>query len=168
MGIPGVRKKVLKTGRKSKYETVIIPKLNKIKNLLADGYSEKEIAKKIGISYTTWRKWKYEKVAFSTLIENSREKPVSELEKTLYKSANGYTVPVEKAMKLKTVEYENGKKVREKEEIKYYIENIYIPPSFNSAKFLLLNWAPEKYSSNPAELEVRKKELQYKIEKEEW
>lgn len=168
MGIPGVRKKVLKTGRKSKYETVIIPKLNKIKKLLAEGYSEKEIAKKIGISYTTWRKWKREKVAFSALIGASREKPVNELEKSLYKSAIGFTVSVEKAMKLKTIKYENGKKVCEKEEIKYYNENIYIPPSFNSAKFLLLNWASKKYASNPAELEIRKKELQYKVENEGW
>ena len=59
----------------------------------------------------------------------------------MFKSALGFSYKVKKAMKLKTVEYEDGKRKKEVERIEYYDEEVYVPPSIASAQFLLKNWA---------------------------
>ena len=43
-----------KVGRKDKYESIIKPHLKDINEWLNDGASEKNIAKKLGIEYSTW------------------------------------------------------------------------------------------------------------------
>lgn len=147
-------------GRKSKYEEVILPKLEEIKDLLAKGTSEKEIANYLGISYTTWKTHKRKIASFSAVVKESRGKAIEDLEKAMFNSALGFTKTVKKAMKLKEVVYENGKRLKETERIEFYEEEIYIPPSVACAQFLLKNWAKDKYSNNPAELEVKKKEFE--------
>lgn len=159
-----------KTGRKSSYETVILPNKEKIRELLEDGYSEREVARCIGVSYSTWKKHKSKIKDFSALILTAREKEIKELEKSMYVQALGFTKTVKKAMKLKIVVYDEhtGKKKKEEEKIEFYEEEIYIPPSQSAGAFLLKNWAKEKYSNNPAELDQKKEELEYKRTLEEW
>lgn len=147
-------------GRKNKYDDVILPRIEEVKKLLAKGTSEKEIASYLGISYTTWRDHKRNNPAFSALIKASRGKAIEDLEQAMFKSALGFTHKIKKAMKLKSVEYENGKRLREEERIEFYEEEVYIAPSVACAQFLLKNWAKDRYSNNPAELEVKKKEFE--------
>ena len=154
-----------KVGRKSKYDTVILPRMEEIKELIQQGYSEKQIANKIGVSYTTWKTHKRKIESFSTIILTGREKNIDDLEKSMFQQALGFTKTVTKAMKLKTVTYgENGKRLKEEERIEYYDEVVYIPPSFNATRFLLMNWNKEGYSMNPAELDLKKEELERKKE----
>ena len=155
-----------KRGRKNKYETVILPRLNEIKELIKQGYTDKEVAEKIGVSYTTWKTHKRKIPSFSSLIQESREIPIKNIEDSLYLQALGFTKTVKKAMKLKEVQYDNGKRLKEIERVEYYDEEIYIPPSVSAGQFLLKNWARDKYSNNPAELEVKKEELEHKRENE--
>lgn len=155
-----------KRGRKNKYETVILPRLNEIKELIKQGYTDKEVAEKIGISYTTWKTHKRKIPSFSSLIQESREIPIKNIEDSLYLQALGFTKTVKKAMKLKEVQYDNGKRLKEIERVEYYDEEVYIPPSVSAGQFLLKNWARDKYSNNPAELEVKKEELEHKRENE--
>ena len=155
-----------KRGRKNKYETVILPRLNEIKELIKQGYTDKEVAEKIGVSYTTWKTHKRKIPSFSSLIQESREIPIKNIEDSLYLQALGFTKTVKKAMKLKEVQYDNGKRLKEIERVEYYDEEVYIPPSVSAGQFLLKNWARDKYSNNPAELEVKKEELEHKRENE--
>lgn len=148
-----------KTGRKSKYETVIKPKEKEILELAKQGYTDKEIAKHLGIGYSTWKNHKGKIKDFQDLLLDSRQKPVEELENRAFKSAMGFTKKVKKAMKLKEVTYKDGKREKEIERMEYYEEEVYIPPSTNMQQFLLKNWKKEKYSNNPAELEVKKQEF---------
>ena len=158
-----------KTGRKSSYETVILPNIERIKELLAEGYSEKDVAGKIGISYTTWKKYKSKIADFTAVVLTAREKNIKELENSMYIQALGFTKKVQKAMKLKTIIYdESGKKKKEEEKIEYYEEEIYIPPSQSAGAFLLKNWAKDSYSNNPAELEQKKQEFEHKKTTEDW
>ncbi len=147
-------------GRKSKYDEVILPRLEEIKELLAKGTSEKEIAKYLGISYTTWKTHKRKIASFSALVKDSRGKSIEDLERSMFESALGFTKKIKKAMKLKETIYENGKRTKEIERIEFYDEEIYIAPSVACAQFLLKNWAKDRYSNNPAELEVKKKEFE--------
>ena len=155
-------------GRKNKYDEVILPRLEEIKELLAKGTSEKEVAKYLGISYTTWKLTKKNSV-FSSLVKESRGKAVEDLEQAMFRSALGFTKTIKKAMKLKEVVYENGKRLKETERIEFYEEEVYIQPSVACAQFLLKNWAKNRYSNNPAELEIKKKEfeLNKKIKEEQ-
>lgn len=159
-----------KAGRKSSYETVILPNKERIRELIASGYSEKDVAQKIGVSYSTWKKYKSQIKDFSSLVLTAREKDIKELEKSMYLQAIGFTKTVRKAMKLKFVEYDEhtGKKKKEEERIEYYEEEMYIPPSQSAGAFLLKNWDKANYSNNPAELEQKKEELKYRQSLEEW
>lgn len=157
-----------KRGRKNLYDEVIKPQEKKIKKLLEKGTSEKEIAKALGISYTTWKTHKRNNPSFSTLVRDSRGKAIADLEQAMFKSAIGFTKTVKKAMKLKTVEYENGKRLKETERIEYYEEEVYVAPSIASAQFLIKNWAKDRYSNNPAELEQKQKEFDFNKSLKDW
>ena len=150
-----------KRGRKSKFEEIIEPRLEEIKKLLEKGTSEKEIANFLGISYTTWKTHKKNIPYFSAIVKDSRGKAIEDLEESMLKNALGFKTKIKKAMKLKTVIYENGKRLKEEERIEFYEEEIYIAPSVASAQFLLKNWAKDKYSNNPAELDVKKQEYEF-------
>lgn len=153
-------------GRKNAYTEIILPRLEEIKKLISEGTSEKEIAGRLGISYTTWKEHKKNQPAFSAILKDSRCKAIEDIERAMYDSATGITKKVRKAMKLKTIIYENGKRAKEEERVEYYDEEIFIPPSVAAAQFLLKNWAKEKYSNNPAELRQRQREFEFQKQKE--
>lgn len=147
-------------GRKSTYDTVIVPRLDEIKEWLQQGKTDKECADLLGITPRTFSKHKNSISSFSSIIEKEREPKVKEIENSMFDSAIGFTKTLKKAMKVKTVEYENGKKIREIEEIVPYDEEIYIPPNTTAAIFLLKNWGD--YVNDPQILKLRQRELDLK------
>lgn len=169
MDTPGLYKEVITMARKSKYE-IIQKNFGKIEQLLNKGITEREVARSIGIAYSTWNKYKAEVKEFSELIEKSREKPVDELINAMYKSGMGFTKKIKRAMKVKEEKYDpiTGKKCSSKEKVEYYDEEIYIPPNFQAARFLIVNWGKDLgYSNDPKMLEIREKELEHKIKQDE-
>jgi transcriptional regulator with XRE-family HTH domain len=77
-------------GRKSKYETHILPKFEEIKDWRQSGFSERTISEKLGINYSTFSKYKNEKKEFSDLLSDTKEKLVTNLKKSLWKEAMGF------------------------------------------------------------------------------
>lgn len=155
--------------RKSAYDKIIKPNFAKIEQLLQKGFTEKNIAKSIGIAYSTWNKYKAENEEFSELIIKSREKPVQELIDSMFQSGLGFSKTIKRQQKCKTVLYnpETGKKQKEFEEMKEYEEEIYIPPNFQAARFLILNWGKDLgYSTDPAMLDLKEREFKHKQEME--
>ena len=153
--------------RKSAYDKIIKPKFAKIEQLLQDGLTEKEVAKSIGIAYSTWNKYKAENEEFTELIIKSREKPVQALINSMYLSGIGFTKTIKRQQKCKTVLYDpvSHKKIKEYEEMVPYEEEIYIPPNFQAARFLILNWGRELgYSTDPAMLDLKEREFKHKQE----
>jgi hypothetical protein len=65
---------------------------------------------------------------------------------------------VKKHVKLKRIEYENGKKLSEYEEMVEYEEEVYYPPDTTAGIFLLKNWG--NYMNEPRAMEIRKQELE--------
>ena len=155
--------------RNSKYD-LIKKNFPKIEQLLSSGITEREAARSIGIAYSTWNKYKAEQKEFSELIEKSREKPVDTLINSMYQSGLGFTRTIKRAMKVKEEIYDpiTGKKSGSKERIEYYDEEIYIPPNFQAAKFLILNWGKDLgYCNDPKLTEIRERELEHKIQQDE-
>lgn len=147
------------TGRKSAYDTKIRPKFREISKWSREGISEKEIARKLGISYSTFNKYKSEKTEFSELIKKGREEPVRQLENAMYKKAIGY-----KYTEVKITEGPDGKKVETTKK--------YAPPDVTAAIYLLKHWGKDRgYTNDPASLEIKKKELELKekaLEDKNW
>lgn len=158
-----------KRGRKSAYFDIIKPKEKEIVKLLQEGKSEKDVAKHLGIGWSTWRNNKARYKDLQALVKTAREKPVEELEAKAFECALGFTKTIKKAMKLKEVTYKDGKREKETERLEFYEEEIYIAPSVAMQQFLLKNWKKEKYSNNPAELDVKQKqfELDKKIKEQD-
>ena len=137
--------------------------------MVQQGVSEVKIAKRLGIGYSTWRRHKAENPAFRAVLQGSREETVQALEATMLQSALGFTKTVKKHYKLKHVEYENGKRLSEDEELVEVEEEVYFPPSFHAGRFLLMNWGG--YMSEPAAQAQREKEFAHKKamdEKDNW
>lgn len=144
--------------RKSKYETVILPRFEEIKEWVSDGLTDKEIIAKLGISKSTWYKHKADFVEFSDTIVDCRKPKVDELEQTMFKLANGYTVRLRKAMKVRV---EGGG-----ETVEEYMEDVHVPPNFNALRFLLVNWT-EDYANDPATIRIRREEFEHKKKMDE-
>lgn len=89
-------------GRPSKYDTEIKPHLEEIKQAVAAGATDKEIAEAFGIAESTIYKYKKEKKEFSQAFARGRKKVVFEIKAALLKKALGFT-------------YEETKKVARKD-----------------------------------------------------
>lgn len=151
---------------------IVLQHMDEIKEWISQGVPMGAIAKTIGVSKTTL----YKHIAdldgglnSLDVIKKCREPAVENLENTMYTSACGYERTVKKYAKLKRCEYENGKKLREWEDMVEYEETIYYPPDTTSGIFLLKNWG--RYMNEPATVDIRKEELELKkkqVEANNW
>ena len=152
-------------GRTSAYLEKIEPNMDKIREWAARGESEVKMAKWLNVNYSTWKRHKAANEDFRAVLKGSREDAVQDIEASMLKSALGFSKTVVKHYKLRHVEYENGKRLSEHEELVEVEEEIYFPPSFNAARFLLLNWG--EYMSEPAAQMQREKEFAHKKKMDE-
>lgn len=143
---------------KSKYETVILPRFEEIKKWVSEGLTDREIVKRLGISRSTWYKHKSDFSDFSDTVTVCRRPKVEELENTMFKLAQGYTVRVQDAMKVR--DPGGG------EHIELYEKDIHVPANFNALRFLLTNWS-DKYANDPALIRQRREEFEHKKKQDE-
>lgn len=147
--------------RPSLYETRIKPHLEEIRKLMGEGVSKKQIAKRYGISESTFYKYQREIEEVKTIAASGREPAVLELEESAFKSAMGHCVTVTKGMKCVIKDYdENGKLKSVRETVVPYEETIYTPPNAAVLCFLLKNWSD--YSNDPAAAKLRAEEFNLK------
>ena len=144
--------------RKSKYEQIIPPNIEKIKEWLSQGVPERDVAKNLGVGYTTWRRWKSEKVEFRAIMDNERRPKLEELENTMFKLATGYSYTVDRHVKVR--DPGGG------EHVEHFVDTVVVDPNFNALRFLLTNWS-EKYANDPALLRQRKEEFEHKKKMDE-
>lgn len=79
-----------KGGRKSKYQTHVEPMLFKIECWARDGLIDEQIAKKLGIAYSTFREYLNKFPALSAALKKGKEVVDYEVENALLKRALGY------------------------------------------------------------------------------
>ena len=165
-----------KAGRKPAYETNIKPQLDVVRLMAQNGISQTKMREMLNVSRRTWERCKKQYPEFLDAINTPRivrvknhDQDVAELEAEMNRLAHGFTAKVKKFYKLKHVEYDNGKRVSEDEELVEVEEEQYIPPNFHALRFLLMNWGG--YMSEPAAQAQREKEFEHKKamdEKENW
>ncbi len=79
-----------KVGRKTKYDTHVVPYLKRIPSWRKQGMTEEQVAKRLGVAYSTLSLYKNKHSEFSEALKKGREELIEELEDSLYRKAMGY------------------------------------------------------------------------------
>jgi len=150
-------------GRKSLYDTKIRPNLDTIEAMARTGITQKKMREILGVSRSTWEKYKSEEKEFSDKLLACKDAPkldrteeVKELEESMKKLAHGFF-----QLQQRYINTKEGPELVE--------EMVYYPPNFQAIRFLLLNWGG--YMSEPVAQAQREKEFQHKKamdEKNNW
>ena len=122
-----------------------------LRRMAEDGYSDSEIAADIGVSLSTFKKWKSKNKEIGEALKLGRYGADYAVIDALYKKACGYSVTVNKTYKLKRVDYDpdTGKKVREYEELCVGADENYIPADVRATSFWLKNRQGARWSDKP-------------------
>lgn len=138
---------------------IIADNLQNIEEWSQNGLTIKQIASNLGLSdRTLYRHMSQSDSQLSQSVKKGRDIAVKEIEGAMFKSAVGYTRINKKYYKIKKIEYENGKKLREWEELVAHEEEVYYPPDDTAGIFLLKNWGG--YTNEPKTIELRKEEIE--------
>lgn len=156
-------------------EQIVMDNLENIENWASIGLSQKEIAERLNIGYSTFRELKSTNLALSALFPNSARlkrfpnEKIKKVEKALYERAIGYEYEQEEHIKVKESGYDERGKKWEKESIKTVSKKVFVPPDVAAAKFYLINRDRRNWKDNPHKVEndkqilhLRKKEAEAK------
>ena len=130
-------------------EWAIPEKLLLLEAWARDGLTDEQIAEKIGINVRTLYNWKNKDVQIFQSLKRGKEVVDIEVENALYKKAVGFKETVKKPIKVKRVDYVDGKRDREYEEVVDAEEEVFIPPDTTAQIFWLKNRKPEKWRDKP-------------------
>lgn len=144
--------------RSDSVEEVIKSNLDKIESMVENNHTDKEIAEKLGIAYSTYRKYKGTNVALKGRIATAKDKKNQEVEKALFKKCIGYRYTEEVATKVKEeVLAEDGKTILVKEDVIIKEVKKYSGPDLGAQKFYLVNRAGAKWKEDPNKVSNDKK-----------
>lgn len=144
--------------RSDSYEELIEESLDKIECWVESGATDKEVAEKLGISYSTYRKYKGTNVALKVRIATAKDKKNQEVEKALYKNALGYDYYEDVVSKLKVEELaEDGKTILTKEVIEINSIKKHSPPNLGAEKYWLNNKVKGHWKDDPHKVDNDKK-----------
>lgn len=156
-------------------EQIVMDNLENIENWASIGLSQKEIAERLNIGYSTFRELKSTNLALSALFPNSARlkrfpnEKIKKVEKALYDRAIGYEYEQSEFIKVKESGYDERGKKWEKERLEEVKKKVFVPPDVNAAKFYLINRDRRNWKDNPHKVEndkqilhLRKKEAEAK------
>lgn len=143
-----------KAGRKNKYDTYIKPNLDKIKKL-ASTCTEKDIAKQLGVSLSSFMEYKNKHVELANVIKEGRQSLIVDLKSALVKKALGFfetdTIKTEGFNK-------NGDIVSTTQTHKKYYA-----PDTGAAHLLLKNYDRDNWAEDWHKREIQDEELKLKV-----
>lgn len=123
--------------------------LLELSSLSKSGKTDKEIARTIGVSYDTLRKWREKYPQINYVLSQTRDVVISMLENAALKSALGYTTTVLEPQVIKRdIVNADGKMIGKEEYVMYVKRQIHVEPEIQMIQFLLKNMAPDKYKGD--------------------
>lgn len=125
-------------GRKSKYESNVEPYIERIPKWRKDGLTEEQIAKRLGVAYSTLKQYKNQYSALMAALKEGEKELIEQLEESLYKRAMGYEYEETEI----TVSKESNKPTKIKKVKKY------LAPDTTALIFALTNLKKEKWRRN--------------------
>lgn len=133
--------------------------LLRVEGWARDGLTDEQIARNMGVAYSTFRDWIGKFSALSASLKKGKAPVDIEVENALLKRATGYTVKLKKPIKVKTTKRITGKGEVTEERIEYADEEQYIPPDTTAQIFWLKNRRPEKWRDKRDEAPQQSNEL---------
>ena len=140
--------KIDKRKLRGKYDTHVEPRLEEIKAWARDGMTEEEIAKNLGVSYSTFKDYKHKYPALVDSLKHARAYD-NEVVYALHRNTLGGIVKLKKPIKLRKSFFADGKKIREEEYVEYVEEETYIKPDTLAQIYWLNNRMPDKWRDKP-------------------
>lgn len=134
---------------RGKYESHVLPRLEFVRSAARMGNSEEEIAKQLGVSYSTFREYKKKHPELQEALREGAADANGAVVNALHRRALGYTTKVKKAFKLKKPVIEDGKKIAEEEVLETAEEEVHVPADTKAIIFWLTNRIPELWKSAP-------------------
>lgn len=142
---------------------IILDSLTLIKSMVEQGETDKNIAEKLGVSYTTWKKYKAECSQLKETILEAKDNRNQEVEKALFKCCTGYNYYEEVPTKIKKeVMAEDGQTVLIQEDVKISKVKKYKGPELAAQKYYLNNRKKAQWKEDPAKIDIDKKGLKLK------
>ncbi len=130
--------------KRGKYYTHVEPRLIEVEGWARDGLIDEQIAKNLGVAYSTFRVYKSKHPALSAALKRSKAIADREVENALFKNATGYEYTEEQAIKLKKVFYLDGKR-HEEERVEVVEVKKYRFPDTTAQIFWLKNRKPKEW-----------------------
>lgn len=138
-------------------------RLSEIETWVEKGYTDKEIAEKLEIGYSTYRKYKTESVALKEVIATGKDKLNDEAEKAVFKKATGYYYYEEIPTKVKEeILAEDGETIITQEKVIISKVKKYSHPDVSAQKFWLQNKKKASWKNDPHKTDIEKKALKLK------
>ena len=145
-------------GRKSRYETHVLPYLQQIQEWCQD-LDEKQIAvERLGIAISTWENYKKKYPELREVLKKGRQQLVGDLKAALKKKAKGFTYEETKT----TIRDEGGKTVTTVEKLKKYAQ-----PDTGAIHLLLKNLDPEWTNDDQTTIDLKRDQLELAKQKAE-
>lgn len=146
-----------------KHEEVIRENIKAIELWIEQNKTEKEIAKDLGMAYSTFRRYKSQIPELKQAIANGKDAKNQEVEKALYKNAIGYNYYEQVATKVKNeVMAEDGKIILVKESVEINNVKKYKGPDLAAEKYILNNRKKTQWQEDPHKVINDKKMLKLK------
>ena len=139
-------------------EEKINESLSKIESWVEEGQTDKEIAEKLDIPYSTFRRYKREKSELKAAIAQGKDKKNDNVIQALYKNCTGYKYYEETPVKVKEeVIADDGTTVLVKERVEVKSIKKYKPPDLAAQKYWLNNRDKTKWQDDPHKVSNDKK-----------
>jgi transposase-like protein len=143
---------------KARYNYWLSPDgLTRLEAYARDGLTDKQIAANMKIAPKTLYAWMKTHSRIKAALERGKEIVDVEVENALLNNALGFKETVKKPIKVKTVTYENGKRVKEVERIEYADEEVFCAPETRAQMFWLKNRKSDAWRDT-AQLELGNKD----------
>lgn len=110
-----------------------------------DGLTDEQIAGNMGITARSLYNWKRKSIPIFHALKTGKEVADIEVENALRKKALGFRETEQIATTRRTVEYENGRRIREVSEPVVTEVERYYPPDTTAQIFWLKNRKPEQW-----------------------
>lgn len=155
---------------KSKYETHVLPKLFLVECWARDGLIDEQIAKNLGIAYSTFKEYKSRYPALADALKKGKEVIDYEVENALLKKCLGYYVPEKVAFKCKRVYYDDNDRRCEVETVEVAEVERYVPPDTTAQLAWLNNRKPKSWrrDSNREKLQEKRFEHEKEIDSKKY
>lgn len=169
-----------KRGRKNRYETHVAPFFPQILEWLSNGATEKQIAEKLGVGYSTWSDYKVKYQELGEILEKGRRNLVADLRGALVKKALGFDYTetkivsehIEMPPEMREVLLNSGftrEQIEQANLVKTEVMNKHATPDVAALNLALKNYDKDDWSNDWQNYELRKKELELKEKKiDEW